>query len=240
MKNWGRLLDQAEELAGQSRAVEAFRCAFGAMEVCFDQVAKDRCSRSEEFQNDRFMEIARALKNNRLLRGDEFALVCHLADARNLLAHRFGFEPSLDEARRTIERVRGLCGRFGSKVSDVMNKPVVTASPDEPIGGFIHYFVRYGYSQIPVVENGGLTGTLSDSAVLKAWQDGEGLLDPATPVRSLMSDSLIPDISPQSSVDDARRLMLRKKASALLVVNARLPVGILTKFDLLNHQGTWP
>jgi predicted transcriptional regulator len=238
MSDWFQQLRHADGLAEKGQATEAFCAAFCALELCFVQAVRKFRSTDGRIQDDRFLQIARLLHDKAILREDEFALAKHLADARNLISHKYRFEPSIGEARRTIERVGGLCQRFARKVSDAMKKPVVTALPTQRIGDFIRYFVHHGYSSIPVVSEQNVIGTLNESAVLIAWQHGEGLLDPSTTIQTLMSAAILPDISPNATVEEARKAMIGNGASALLVLHSGLPIGILTKFDLLGFAET--
>jgi predicted transcriptional regulator len=76
--------------------------------------------------------------------------------------------------------------------------------------------------------------------VLKAWEKGDGILDPETPVEMLMSDKVLPNVKPDLSIEEVRKVMLKEKTIAVLVLNAGLPQGILTRFDLLEHVGVTP
>jgi predicted transcriptional regulator len=234
--NWNEQLAQAEDALVKGELSRAYRDAFGALEICFDAVLQAKIEESV-VRDERFKLTVRALADRRLLSPDERQLALHLADARNVVVHKYGFEPSSSEVRKTIERVARLCGKFAKRVHEVMVKPVLTAGPQEPVGQFITPIVDDGFSQIPVVDGQKVIGTLTDKSVLKAWERGGGILDLQTPVRDLMIGDLIPEIRPDATIEEAKIRMIGHKAKALLVLNKRLPVGILTEFDLLKHLG---
>jgi predicted transcriptional regulator len=98
--------------------------------------------------------------------------------------------------------------------------------------------VNDGISYIPVVGENKVIGTLTDLEVLKAWEKGDGILDPETPVEKLMSEKVLPEVRADLSIEEVRKVMLKQKTLAVLVLHAGLPQGILTRFDLLEHVGT--
>ena len=75
--------------------------------------------------------------------------------------------------------------------------------------------------------------------MLEVWHREGGILDISTPVRDLMTKDVIQDIQPNATVEDARKVMIKKRLTALLILHGGLPIGILTKYDLLNHVTSW-
>src|SRR6266516_407751 len=130
MPDWSYQLSKAEHHRANGKPMDAFCAAFGALEICFHQAARQYSADGENRREDRFGRFADLLRDRGVLRHDEYQLARHLGDARNVVVHKFGFEPSLDEVRRTIERIRQLCAKFARKVSAVMTKPVITTTPD--------------------------------------------------------------------------------------------------------------
>ena len=233
---WSDSLREAEERLRREDARGAALAAFGALEACYVVAAREKGWQPPSRTDDRFGAALEFLAHQgRAIRADEYVLAKHLASARNVMTHKYGFEPSLKEAHKTLEWVRRLCGRFGTTVADVMTKPVVTAAPAQPVGELVMHMVDDGISQFPVVEGGRMVGTLVDSHVLTAYEAGEGILDPQTPVRDLMDAELLPGIAPNAGLDEARRRLRDAKHGALLVLTKGLPTGIVTKYDLLRH-----
>jgi predicted transcriptional regulator len=228
--DWSRQLDSARERVASGDGVTAFLRAFGALESCFSHEASLPVSTDETFA-----DAALELLNRKRLRRDEFNLAEHLRRARNCVAHKMGFEPSLAEAQRTIDHVHRLCSRFATKVHEVMIKPVLTARPSDPLGPLVDKMRDHGISQFPVVDDmGRVTGTLFEKAVLDALLADGGLIDLDQPVAKLSSPDILPDIAANATVDDARRRLKAPGVSALLVLADRRPTGIVTRFDVIG------
>lgn len=231
-RGWQGLIEEAESHLAEARLVRAFTTAFRALEVCYGEAANlpDRAGA------DQFKVIVRKLVDQGQLGTGEKRLAHHLADARNLVAHGYGFEPSPNEVKRCIGYVRRLCGRFGRTVANVMTKPVETAQSDEPIGLYIEKMRTSGLSYFPVVDDEGrVVGTLDEWSLIRAIEREEGLLDLDEPVEAYMSSEPMPTVGPNVSLEAASREMRRKDSSALLIVADQRPTGIVTAFDLVHH-----
>jgi len=236
MAEWKEQLDRAQD--SLSNPSEAFLKAFGALEICFTAVTRRFENIRGGTVDDRFAQTLRLLAERRLLTREEHLLASHIAAARNLVAHGFGFEPSSQEVRRTIKNVERLCARFGKIAHEVMIHPVITATREQHVSKFVPHIVNDGISYIPVVGENKVIGTLTDLEVLKAWEKGDGILDPDTPVEKLMTEKVLPEVRADLSIEEVRKVMLKQKTLAVLVLHAGLPQGILTRFDLLEHVGT--
>jgi CBS domain-containing protein len=226
---WFDLLEEAARLVPND-ARGAFDAAYRALETCYVRAAMDR-----GFVKSGRSETADAihwLKDKGVITPTEADSAHHVRQARNVMNHRLGFEPSRAEAERTIKRVRDLCSRFNTRVSDVMVTSVITASPDSPIGAYFEPMIN-GISYIPVVNDQRLVGTLFDGSVLALLREGEGIADPQTLVGAVMSDKVLPSIPPSASFSEATAAFAKHQTGALLIVNRRLPTGIVTPYDLL-------
>lgn len=235
---WRDQLAEAEEARSRGNTAEAFRRAFGALEGCYTVAASEHGWAQQGGTDSSFMSIIRFLCDRRHITQEQFSMADHLRQARNVVVHDYGFEPSLRETERTIQRVRQLCARFGTTVSDVMAKPVKTVTPDQPVREIIRHMVEDGISQFPVVERGVVVGTLLESEVLQAWERGEGILDPETPVRDVMDKVPLPSVHPRATLDEIKKLFQRGSSHAFLIMHNGMPIGIITKHDLLRHLDT--
>ncbi|MBI2872210.1 MAG: CBS domain-containing protein [Chloroflexi bacterium] len=228
-------MTEAEEARSQGNTAEAFRKAFGALEACYTIAARERGWPQQKNANNSFMEIIKFLRVKQHITEEQFLLADYLRLARNVVVHKYGFEPSLKEAESTISRVGQLCAPFGKTVSDVMAKPVKTVSPDQPVGEVVRSIVEDGISQFPVVESGAVVGTVLESQVLDAWEKGEGMLDPETPVRDIMDKVSLPSIPPDATLDEVKKRFLGGSSPAFLILHEGMPIGIITKYDLLRQ-----
>jgi CBS domain-containing protein len=73
------------------------------------------------------------------------------------------------------EFVTGKCGRRqeflksqGVRASDVMTKPVVTATPQMPLGELVSLFDKYRIKRLPVVDGEKIIGIVSRANLLQA------------------------------------------------------------------------
>jgi predicted transcriptional regulator len=235
MSEWRKQLDSCAIALARNASAEAFIAAFGALEVCLLSVAQKFDRSGTVAGEDRFSRVLRILCDKQLLTYQERLLASHIANARNCVAHSFGFEPSTSEVHKTVKAIERLCGKFGTKVYDVMVKPVITSRATDQLGPFIPKMVEDGISHIPVINDSEVIGTLTDVDVLKAWEKGEGILDPCTAVEKLMTDQVLPNVRGDLSIEEARRILISKNSDAVIVLYSGLPQGILTRFDLLEH-----
>lgn len=53
------------------------------------------------------------------------------------------------------------------KLKQIMNSPLITASPEEDLSEAARRMTKYGYERLPVVESGKLVGIISDREIAK-------------------------------------------------------------------------
>lgn len=117
-------------------------------------------------------------------------------------------------------------------VKDVMHREVVSMFATEPIGTAIQHLARHGYSQLPVVDDGVLVGTVTEKALLhhvhQHHHDAGAL---ARPVRDVMGQAL-PQVPPEAEIEGVESL-LDLFPAVLVAANGKI-VGIVTRTDLLR------
>lgn len=124
-------------------------------------------------------------------------------------------------------------------VQDVMRRDVVTVAPDTTLPAAIHRMGERGIRHLPVVEGDRLVGIVSDRDLKRAMGSGSGLerderadwLDRLC-VAEFMTRAVL-TIGPGFPVEDAARVMVRERISALPVTEAGRLVGIVTETDVL-------
>lgn len=233
--HWQEQLAEAVEDLQKGDAIGAFRKAFGAMETCFRAAALKRGCHLPKDGNLAWKATLEFLRKGKHVSEEQFLMAQHLGQARHVVAHGPGFEPSVKEADRAIQRVRSLCARFGTKVNEVMASPVINAYPNQPLGEIVRLIIDQGISQFPVVDNGRIVGTLREEHVFRKLDAEGGELDPETPVKDLMDDKPLRTVSPSSSLEEARTLLQQSDVPALLVLKGSSVIGIVTKYDLLRR-----
>jgi cystathionine beta-synthase len=114
---------------------------------------------------------------------------------------------------------------------------LITVSSKEKVGRAIDLLQEHGISQMPVTEDGGgpakrLVGSIQERSLLDRVYRDPGLID--TTVGAAM-DGPFPTIAAGAHVDEAFSTLLAG-ATALVVMDAERPVGIITRLDLLEFM----
>jgi len=114
---------------------------------------------------------------------------------------------------------------------------LITVSSKEKVGRAIDLLQEYGISQMPVTEDGSgsaqrLVGSIQERTLLDRVYRDPGLIE--TTVGAAM-DGPFPTITAGAHVDEAFNALLGG-ATALVVMDAERPVGIITRLDLLEFM----
>jgi cystathionine beta-synthase len=114
---------------------------------------------------------------------------------------------------------------------------LVTVSSHEKVGRAIDLLQEYGISQMPVIEDGTgpsrkVVGSIQERSLLDRVYRDPGLIE--TTVGAAM-DGPFPTIPAGGHIDEAFNALLAG-ATALVVMDAEQPVGIITRLDLLEFM----
>lgn len=141
-------------------------------------------------------------------------------------------EPSYPNAKRIFEALDSLHAKEEKKAEEIMLSPVFSAKISEPIGKTLSLMREKGVSQLPVLEEGLVVGTISENAVLSLIEKGYRMEDiRKTPVREAMEPAL-PQVGRNTRYSSI--LQLLKESPAILVVEKGKILGIITKADLVR------
>lgn len=165
---------------------------------------------------------------SRLKKGQNCVVV--LADGvRNYLSKFLNDKWMRDNGFFEAPTVSGLVADMVA--ADVGRPPIVVAEDTQTIAQVIEVMRERGISQMPVVGDGVLSGIVTEADIMEFLGSGDG--NPGALV-SRCTSRQVPTAalhSPLSVVQDALR-----KSNAVVVVNeARRPVSILTRIDLLHY-----
>jgi len=125
-------------------------------------------------------------------------------------------------------------------VQDIMQRDVVAVSPETPLARILSSFQRRGIRHLPVTDGERLVGIISDRD-LKGAIASVATSERATPL-SRLDDLTAADImaravvtiAPMFAVEEAARLMMTRKISALPVTEDGHLMGIVTDWDVLH------
>ena len=108
---------------------------------------------------------------------------------------------------------------------------LMSLGPDDTLDQAAELFHRHGISQLPIVENGAMTGAVEEITILRALH--QKAFGTPTPLREVMARPL-PQLEAKSLLEEAYRLLLAGH-SAVVAVREGRPVGIITRSDLMTY-----
>jgi len=117
-----------------------------------------------------------------------------------------------------------------SEILKVKGNILYTVTPDSPMIDAVHTMAEKDIGSLVVMEFGELVGMLSFREVMKALHTNKGVIGEGT-VRKHMDDHPI-TITPDTEINEVRRLMLEKHARYVPVVNAKTLLGVMSFYDV--------
>lgn len=117
-------------------------------------------------------------------------------------------------------------------VRDVMSKDVKVVGPDSSVKEVVAAMNRFNIGSIVVVEGDRPVGVISERDILRRVV--EPSLAPATLTARQVMTSPVITISETATVDEAAKLMAKKKVRKLPVKSKEKLVGIVTFTDIVN------
>lgn len=117
-----------------------------------------------------------------------------------------------------------------SEILKVKGDILYTVKPDSSIAEAVNTMAEKDIGSLVVMEYGELVGMLSFREVMKALYANKGNLGSGT-VRKHMDDHPI-TITPETEVNEVRRLMLERHARYVPVVDAKMLLGVISFYDV--------
>lgn len=117
-----------------------------------------------------------------------------------------------------------------SEILQVKGEVLYTVAPDTPLLEAVATMSDKDIGSLVVMEYGDLVGMLTFREVIKALRENGGSVGAGT-VRKHMDDSPI-TVTPDTEVNEVRRIMLEKHARYLPVMNARTLLGVISFYDV--------
>jgi CBS domain-containing protein len=117
-----------------------------------------------------------------------------------------------------------------SEILKVKGDILYTVKPDSPIADAVKTMAEKDIGSLVVMEFGELVGMLSFREVMKTLYANNGALGGGT-VRKHMDDHPI-TITPETEVNEVRRLMLERHARYVPVVDAKVLMGVISFYDV--------
>lgn len=173
-----------------------------------------------------------------------------ISDAIDVMVkHKVGGLPVVDEESRVwaIITERDMVTIFGgmisgAKVSDLMSKKVVTATPKTSILVAEKRMIKNGFRRLPIVSKGKLVGIVTVMDILRFFGSGKvfqhlqsGTIDQVlqTPVIETAVKDVV-TVDRNVDVGEAAQLMWEKGIGALPVLENEKLIGIITERDFFK------
>ena len=126
-----------------------------------------------------------------------------------------------------------------SEILKVKGNILFTVTPDTPIAEAVIAMAEKDIGSLVVMEFGELVGMLTFREVLKTLQENAGSVGTNT-VRKHMDDHPI-TVTPDTDLNEVRRIMLEKHARYVPVMDAKTLLGVMSFYDVakavLDAQG---
>lgn len=119
------------------------------------------------------------------------------------------------------------------KVSDILRNKgntLYTTTPLAPLADAVRSMADHDLGSVLVMDHGDLVGILTFREVILALSRNTGALGQLT-VRSAMDDHPL-TCSPETELDEVRRMMLERHARYLPVMSQRELVGVVSFYDV--------
>lgn len=140
-------------------------------------------------------------------------------------------DPRLSTVRRIFNAITSIQSER-KKAKDVMHSPVVTIGAMDSIKNAISLMKKYAISQLPVLRENKIIGSIQESTLLDRLvnsKDSDRFF--SNSVYNIM-EKAFPVVDPDADVNYVVNVLSREN-SAVLVIDNKEIVGIITKIDLL-------
>ncbi len=119
------------------------------------------------------------------------------------------------------------------KVSDILavkGSTLFTATPNDPLAEAVRTMAELDIGSLVVMEHGDVAGILTFREVIKAVVRNGGAVGTGS-VRQVMDDFPV-TCTPETELDEVRRLMLKRHARYVPVVENKTLMGVISFYDV--------
>jgi len=119
------------------------------------------------------------------------------------------------------------------KVSDILRvkgSTLFTTTPDRPLAQALTQMAELDIGSLVVMEHGDLAGMLTFREVIAAVVRNGGQVG-STIVRTVMDDAPL-TCTPETEMDEVRRMMLQRHARYMPVMESRTLMGVISFYDV--------
>ncbi|HET7772262.1 MAG TPA: CBS domain-containing protein [Burkholderiaceae bacterium] len=117
-----------------------------------------------------------------------------------------------------------------SEILKVKGDVLFTANPDMPLAEAVATMAERDIGSLVVMDHGDLVGMLTFREIIETLHKQGGVVG-TTLIRSVMDDAPM-TCTPDTEVNEVRRMMLEKHTRYLPVMNARTLLGVISFYDV--------
>jgi cystathionine beta-synthase len=110
-------------------------------------------------------------------------------------------------------------------------QPLITIQSSATVRDALDIIKKHNISQLPVVENGKCVGSITEQNLLSVVLENSSRVDDKV---STVMEPVLPEVHMNEEIHKAIEL-LAKKAPAVLVTDGTKAIGIVTRFDVVEH-----
>lgn len=110
-------------------------------------------------------------------------------------------------------------------------QPLISIQSSATVRDALEIIKKHNISQLPVVENGKCVGSITEQNLLSVVLENSSRVDDTV---STLMEPVLPEVHMNEEIHKAIEL-LAKKAPAVLVTDGTKAIGIVTRFDVVEH-----
>lgn len=112
--------------------------------------------------------------------------------------------------------------------------PMISVHPRDILSKAVKLMHEYNISQLPVIDHGKVVGSLNEASLMKLLHDGVEFTKQR--ILAVMAKPL-PTLDEEIDVSEAYRLLL-SGTTGIIATRNEVPIGVITRADLINHWVT--
>jgi CBS domain-containing protein len=119
------------------------------------------------------------------------------------------------------------------RVSDILKvkgNTLFTVTPDTPLHAAVNTMAEHDIGSLVVMEYGDLVGMLTFREIILTLRQNDGSVGSAT-IRKVMDDHPV-TCTPETDVNEVRRMMLEHHVRYLPVLDSRTLMGVISFYDV--------
>lgn len=177
--------------------------------------------------------VAAALKYDQRLKKPEYIVVLIPDTGRNYLTKIFSDSWMQKNGFWEDKEVRIV------KVREILNQkkglpPIISITTREILSKAVKLMREYNISQLPVIDNRKVVGSLDEPSLMKLLHDG---IDFTKQQISEVMGKPLPMRDEDTDITEAYRVLL-SGTTGVIVTRNEIPIGVLTRVDLINYWAT--